>query len=129
MNIFMLLGIVAFVYIFAVATLVDVYKKCIRGYYIIEDNTTVRKTKAKGWEIVLVAGILSAIFAVLLFFTVDVKTILPSVNIMLVVPYAIIIYLLQKPTCMTVIKRLSNAIARAWLKKHGIVLEGYKYDE
>jgi hypothetical protein len=125
MNIYAMFGAIGLVFVIAVAAFVDFYKKFIRGYYVAEGNETVRKTKAKDWEIRLVAGVMSVGLATALYFTVK----LPFVNYLAIIPYSIVIYMLQKPTCMTIIKKISNAIAKAWLKKHGIVLEGFKYDE
>lgn len=129
MNILVLLGIILLVFVVAVAALMDVYKKTVRGYSANEGGVTVRRTKAKVWEIRLVAGTLSILSAVAVWFMLDMRQVYPQVNWLMTLAYSIVIYLLQKPACMTFVKKMSNAIFQAWLKKRGIVLEGFKYDE
>jgi hypothetical protein len=129
MNLFILLGAVELVFAVAVAVLMDFYKKALRGYSAQEGGKTVRKTKAKPWEIRCVAWVLSVMSGTALWFIVDLRAVYPNVGWLMILPHSIVIYLWQKPACMTFIKMLSNAIFQAWLKKKGIVLEGFKYDE
>lgn len=124
MNIWTLFTIVLLLLSIAVAACVDFYKKVLRGETVQEmKNETcepVRKTKAKVWEIISVAGGLSTLAAVLLWFLVDIRCMISQVNALMIVPYAIAIYILQKPACMTFVKNTGNVIFRSWLRKRGV---------
>ncbi len=128
MNIAILVMIILFVFVMAVAVIMDGYKKVVRGYNTTVDGKTVRKTKAKPWEIRLIACSLSLLSAIVVFYTVDIRSVYPQVNQLIILPYAIVIYLLQLPACMTVIKWTSNEIFRSWLKRHGIRIGEMKND-
>jgi membrane protein YdbS with pleckstrin-like domain len=100
-----LIFIVLVIFAIFTGTLVEFFKKVI-----FKDKTT------KGVNIIF-ALLFSFIFAIVSFFTIDICTLVPGVKMGfgIIVVYTAIIYLLQKPICLKIIKKLF----RQFLTKKG----------